>query len=283
MYKGYLKDILDSVGTDTALFVKAYLDGSGTEPQSKIIFVGGIIASINQWVKLEGKWNGVLKQNKLPLFHASDFNSAGEVYADLDLTTQKIAEVNGQFATAIGSCSMRYFGVGLRKDDFRIIKVELGKPPISDYQVCLGQCFSLMATWLADQQNIQAAAVFVEKGEKYKNRIMSAWEKASQPYNLSKTWKMGAFSVLDKKGIPPFQVADFIIYELYKYFTKLASGDLSKPRPAFQTLLDAGKFSITFNNMDSLRSTIKSMVESQKRLKGILRHMKNLEKERRQE
>lgn len=59
------------------MMLRLYADESGMHhyAEARVLFVGGCIASIDDWERFEGRWQAILDKYGVPYFHFQDYNS----------------------------------------------------------------------------------------------------------------------------------------------------------------------------------------------------------------
>ena len=55
--------------------IAAYFDDSGTNEKDSALVMGGAIATVDNWIKLQHAWETLLGQYKLQSFHMTDFDN----------------------------------------------------------------------------------------------------------------------------------------------------------------------------------------------------------------
>ncbi len=64
------------------LLSAAYFDASGKQERHSFVTVAGATSPIKKWIRFEGQWRQVLKEEGVSEFHATDFAASEGEYKD---------------------------------------------------------------------------------------------------------------------------------------------------------------------------------------------------------
>jgi hypothetical protein len=252
-----LREAQSLTDEDTMIVLKSYIDAAGTHPESKVIVVGGALAGENTWNRLEQAWRAILKTHKIPCYHAADFEKGVEPFSHLDDFQKNGIRIN--LARAITSKRILFVAVELVVNDFNEAKSEYPDLKISPFAVCVDQWLANLSVLVRGKSHIRKIAVYREAGERYGSELLKVWEKVFRRPELLKKWKISSFVTMPKDGIIPFQVADFVIYELYRHRLNTTSHEEVVSRPAYDILITKGRIEGQGNTKETLRMWFTSM------------------------
>ena len=197
-----------------------YFDESGVHYDPKVVVVGGAIASVSSWNTFSKYFSRLLRRHKITLFHASDFHRSRNEFDGWTLNEKQIFVRS--FARLAHRTVKAVIGHGVKLDDFEEVAKEFPTIKISPYQFCLEKCLAAITNWAQAEKNVPPMTVFVEKGQKTNSKTLRLYRKAMQYDWAREKYKIRSISVIAKKPasgrvIYPFQLADLVAYDIYKY------------------------------------------------------------------
>ena len=126
--------------SDLVTLFSARLDETGTDGRSPYTVVGGAIASVDQWNKLEKAWGHLLKRYKILAYHWKEFNDSNDsVFGKWSNfkrnrfveAQEKIIRNNTLFRVSVGLESAVHANIKQRMKGIK------GFSPESNYSLCL--------------------------------------------------------------------------------------------------------------------------------------------------
>ena len=250
--KGYVSDLARLVFGARSLSEKIWVvlkiafDASGTANDDRLLAVGGLVASIDQWERLETSWKTILVEAGFPVdaggvprpFRMSKFESRQGVFAndsawDNRKRSQLIQRLIGTIRLRIRT---RVYGVVLL-DEYR--KVFPGdKKNKWPYTLALIACADAVHQWSAQYAPSEQIAYLVEKGDKGQGLGLANFDELEK-IGRARKYHIGPIT-LDGKDNLCLQAADIHAYEVRKYFEACLDNRGSRPprlRRSFRELL----------------------------------------------
>jgi hypothetical protein len=198
----------------------SYFDGSGDRGQP-VQVVAGFVSTVKKWARFENEWNAILKANKVSAFHATDYASSKEEFADWKGDSARRKQFQDDLTACMKRNVNKLFASGLVIEDYdaanRIYHLDdfVGPP----FAVCGHQSLVKLYRW-ADRKKLNPnhLLAFFENGDKDRGNFQS-WAKA-----LGIEWGYSEPGFLPKERAVQFQAAD---YAAWKYRVTLQ--DARKP------------------------------------------------------
>ena len=226
--------------------LKIALDASGTANDDRLLAVGGLVGSMDQWEKLETSWKTILVEAGLPIgvggdpmpFRMSKFESRQGVFADSSVwdknkRSQLIQKLIGTVKLRIRT---RVYGVVLL-DEYRTLfpKDKGNKLP---YTLAMVACADGVQKWASQYEPNERIAYLIEKGDKGQGLALANFSDLEN-IGRSRTFQIGSIT-LGGKDSPCLQAADLYAYEVRKYFEACLNHRGSRPprlRRSFRALM----------------------------------------------
>jgi hypothetical protein len=229
----WLREIITRSEHDSGVrimaFLTAYIDESGTDEKSKTVVIAAAVARNSSWLKLESAWKAILKKHGVKAFHAKEFyHSRGEFK---EWTQEMKERMASKLTQAIVSEVSWFFGSGVPQEDFIKVKREFSDRRAKPYQFLLEICLTFLMIWLRKHKNTQAMEIVIEHGQDFSSPG-TVWlhSKINKYTVMQKYYKISKVSVVLKEGVIPFQIADFMAYELYRFGDSAPDGNLTQAR-----------------------------------------------------
>lgn len=217
-------------------FLQAYLDESGTHDGSLITTVGGGIANKSSWDSIDRQWRSVLRKYSVPAFHSSDFNTFHGAFSTWNESTRK--EFTERLLNVLWrERSLRQIGVSVRNADFDDIIKEFPKLPMSAYGFCCDRCICEIHQYAIKRKHVPPIGIIFEAGQKQGSPMISTMQRELIHTELQERFKIKEISYVEKSGVIPLEIADFLVYENFRLFLKVESGDQRKFRYPIQQLV----------------------------------------------
>jgi hypothetical protein len=104
-----------------ALFYAAYFDASATSKRTDpaVLTVAGAIAPVKKWIRFEHDWKGVLKDEGVTEFHATDFAASQGEYAGWKGQKERRASFLKRLGTLIQRDANRLFMITVELDAWK--------------------------------------------------------------------------------------------------------------------------------------------------------------------
>lgn len=200
-------------GAEYMAFLIAYIDDSGTHEQSPITFAGGAIASKEQWIALESRWNEILEKYQITEFHSTDCESGQKCFKSW--SREKRDEITFEFSDAIKDNIQLILGYGAPKSPFDKVLDEF-KLKHTRYQLCAEICLLQISDWSKTHETEPVAVVF-EAGQRYDRFLMDWYKSELTPSQLRDVFNIYSIDDKPKSELTLLQIADFIVYETFLF------------------------------------------------------------------
>jgi hypothetical protein len=203
------------------MHLEAYLDEAGTHTSSPCVTVGGLMAASEDWAALSERWNAALAQFGVPYFHATDFEARQDVFKPLDnenrfaLQTALIDSFRDAPVFAHTFCLWR----GGPEEWEGPLEKELKSPYRMTMNSCLAE-FGIQADMFFVGRNSGDERVdFTCDTQKQwggKAREVFDGMKVAPLNELPFRNRLGNLAFADSRKSPPLQMADLVVYEIWK-------------------------------------------------------------------
>jgi len=125
-------------GNELVVFFSARLDETGTDGSSPYTVVGGAIATVDQWERLDLAWERMLATYKVPEFHSKEFNAEDGIFRGWsDLKRRRFSDRQHKICQRNSFCRI---SVGVDNSTHAEVKKEMkgikGFVPDSNYGLC---------------------------------------------------------------------------------------------------------------------------------------------------
>ena len=211
---------------------RAYLDcsGSARDPQSRVMTVGGYIATDSQWQDFEGKWAIVLRNFGVSSLHMNDYahSTKGSEFESWRGDEGKRREFMEALTLVIVECDLQSVSVTLPRNAFDEVdrefqlREELGSP----YAAVTLRAIAQVYKWYGRRDGLNERLVIViEHGDNDQATFNRAFDRiaAGRVNDLPTRPIFQKKKSLSPSGQTvysiPFQAADLLCYEHAKMFT----------------------------------------------------------------
>lgn len=229
----------------------AYLDESG-DRDTKVLPVGGYVATGEQWRKFSREWLDILKPNAIEVFHMVDLENGLHDFEGWP--REKRDKLFRKLAQTINSrvIFQTWMGVDLKECE-DILKKYNDKVFATPYAFCGVGCISLISNWARQHWKQESVVVFFEEGRKFSGEIFKLWDRVSRRDWLREKYRITSVQKGPKKELIPLQAADAFAYEV-----NVRRRNLSLPDRQYLKWLaypkSRGKFEAGANLRDFVRS-----------------------------
>ncbi len=211
---------------------KAYVDFSGTDPQSTFISVGVAIATANTWNKILPRWYDVLKKYELTEYHASDFNNYAGQYSGLTKETQ--LSCHKELIELLAVVNLQYVIHTIRRSEFEIA---LGRFPqvkrFEPYDYMLEIGVFEIKYWGEKKRADADIGIIIETGEKHNSDVFHLLLRMCEHGELG---KISHIEMMEKKKCFSFQIADLLAYEGYRAVMNKVTKPVRPERGSFAAI-----------------------------------------------
>jgi hypothetical protein len=203
------------------IVLRAYLDGSGTDPQQKVVAVAGWAASEREWDWWEREWLALLAELNIKRWHHTDFLRKKGEYADWNDAKNLLA--HGEVCRIMNE--IRPFGIGAavwRVDYEELWKTGKWNMPRDPYAFCLDHCLEALIHRFHEVPRDEGIAIYVDQDDPEHidlGRRVAAWHEAYLRSNREARNPDRAASTIYGSNLQyiPLQAADILANETYRY------------------------------------------------------------------
>ncbi len=212
--------------SNSVAFFQAYLDESGTHDDAKITVVSGGLARETSWSSISIQWELLLKKYEITACHANELNNFQGQFKGWDI--EKRESFISKIINLIVKESVTWIGAVIKRPLFDKVKVDYPDIPLTPYSLCVDWSIISISAMSMHRKNMQPIAVLLEDGQKNNSPAFKHTCLLASNEQFRKNYKIKQISFLKKSGVIPFQVADFLAYELYKHFGGVSRYPLRK-------------------------------------------------------
>ena len=241
-------------------FLEAYFDESGTHKGSPIIFVAGALANKSSWMSIMRSWDRVLQKYSVPAFHATDLANFQGPYKGWTEDNRRpfISKLLG----ILEKEKLFYVGTGVECDLYHRIRADYPSMRLEPYNFCCELCIGAIIVKADKKKNINPISVTFESGQKFNSLALARLRKELKVERLREHYGISSISVADKKVIRTLEIADLIVYELYKHESNRIL-KLNRPdRYPLKTLLENTNHRCGMMDEEGIRIWLERLQES---------------------
>ena len=203
------------------MMLRAYMDASGKsdDPNSKMVTVGGAVASLEQWTQFETKWQKMLSDfgvSELHMKYLAHFKNEYETW-----TEDRRRSFLLQSIEIMNSHCEGYMGATMPLEIFESL-TEQQKALLNDpYYPCFLGCVTGAATCVMHLSPEEGIELFVSDEPGFKGNAQKFWERCisdDAPPDLR--IRLASLTLgLSPKRVLPLQAADLVAYEVNNHLT----------------------------------------------------------------
>jgi hypothetical protein len=189
---------------------QCYLDDSGTSGLP-IVSMGGFMAPMSQWERLEPLFDAILDRYDVPIFHAKEFHSTKPPFKTWKVVKKK-SLIEELFTVAHGD--LHGISVGIRRDEYDQAKEE--NSVAFGRMSGIGVCFaSIMAKIITDERisaavRQQGISFMIETGNQNNSGIEQYFHRMAA--NPAFEGCLRSISFIPKKQCRAIQLADLLAF-----------------------------------------------------------------------
>jgi Protein of unknown function (DUF3800) len=197
----------------------AYFDESGTHAGSPVICMSGYVAGVEQWIDFSRNWQDVLKPYSekygIDCFHMTDFEARQPPFDKLgkheriNLIESLIRIINSRIQYGVG--------VGFLQADFDRAFKGMEDMVCGAWGLCASICLTVLHSWADLKSYDEPFAYIFEQGARHSGAFKAAYDKSQIEAKAGKEYRLGSFTLDDRRRALPLQAADILAYEAYKY------------------------------------------------------------------
>ena len=204
--------------------LRSFLDERGdvSDPNEKVIGVGGAISSLEQWEQLEAKWKNILEHFGVSSLHMKQLAHFRGEYEGW--TEEKRREFLSKLMTIAEEYTHGYLIALMLKDVWDTLnesqKSTIGADP---YDPCFIAYLVGSVEYAIQVGPEEKVDLIVANRAKYKGRVMYYWDNARNSSDAPQEFaeRMGDISVKSPIEAIPLQIADLVVYECAKHWRSL--------------------------------------------------------------
>lgn len=198
-------------------FFTAYFDESDT-PRAGV--VAGCVLSVEQIDPFNREWLELLAEYELSSFHMNEF-----VQSKLEFTSWRGREQRRKefIQRIVGIIARRGISIGVvvdRQDfDDFVCTPERRRFFKNIYTTASYMCLFLSGRWADKHGHGNPIKYVFDDGNSRRGDFESAYSASKEIPDLENRYRLGQLSFEDDKTVPPLQAADFVAYEISKFWT----------------------------------------------------------------
>ena len=235
-----------------AQLYKAYLDESGTHPESEFVVVAGFVSNASEWEALSEEWMKALTEWGIPMFHMTDFESRKGDFVSWGDEERK--ERLNRLLELINRYTFSNISFAVQKQSFDEILSDKAKKLCGDaYGLAAIGCWNTLANRAKDPTVDGWIDYVMESGCKGSGALLGIYGAESKdPQWLNET-RISSLDFRDKLLFPPLQAADILAYEGYKHIQRQLGTETRPTRYPLKQLNVPGR-QWHYANEDELRN-----------------------------
>ncbi len=214
-----MRDARGSCFDELLVVVKAYFDDSGKlgNPGELAAVVGGLIATVDEWDKLEPEWFAVICRYKVKEFKAADLQNRLNDYRGWDekkeqTFRQELHAVIDKYIRNPSKPLAACLPLSQWEQLDQAKKAEWGNDP---FFVCLQHAITMSADH-ASRLEYDAVEIFCDEEERFHDMAEIVYKACKKHLGPSLGGLLTQYSMIDSKKYAGIQVADLIAYEARK-------------------------------------------------------------------
>ena len=224
-----------------------YFDESGTAPDAGVLVVGGYVAPVSDWVRLERDWSQCLADSGLDpskqSFHRTVFESRKKAHmrGKKENIYEKMSDSEADaLREGLGDAIIRRIirpgrkprGVAIAAsvvvNDYKAVR---GTPlfSVNRYSFCVLQGLATVVSWMREH-NVTAPVAYVfedgagDKYERFKDDVNTAVNQIFSDAQLRKEYRFNSLTFGSKKDFPQLQAADYLVWDVRRHYLEAARG-----------------------------------------------------------
>lgn len=186
------------------------------------------MGNVSAWWSLSAQWECVLSKHGVKSFHSADFNARRGVFANLP--EDKRPEFIDSLLQIIEGQRLLARAVIIEKSDYQAAILKYPSLRLDAYQFCCYYCAASIGDFFRKRRHVSPVEVFFEAGQRFHNEKIDSVISILENPAYVRTTGVASITVAKKQEVVPFQVADLIVYELYKAHLQQRSAYPRLPR-----------------------------------------------------
>lgn len=194
-----------------------YFDESYTHAPAPLIYtVGGYVSSVKRWKKFEREWAEALREVDVSFFHMAKFEARKKEYEGW--SNEKRVRVLRRLHGIIKERVFVGFACSVNLSDYQeVIKTDELRAYFGNPHVFVTiACMKTIGAWADGQHFREPIAYVFESGSGHDAEVSRLFANAIRDENQRERYRVGSFSIQDKRLILPLQAADILAYEVTK-------------------------------------------------------------------
>ncbi|MGB8681754.1 MAG: DUF3800 domain-containing protein [Candidatus Binatus sp.] len=235
-----LAELLDPFGTKVRMLamldLRAYLDESGTDANSRVLVVGGYLAPADDWNVLEARWLDVLKTRNAPYYHATDAEAMMPGGPYEGWSVEQARELTDSLVSVIEPIhALKAVAVHVATEHW-LEATEIIKPYLTEkevkkfpkqlynipFQILAKSCIDAMLDFLRSDLPTHETVAFIFEDNDFKHATLRARDDVKRTH-IHRA-RIGSIGFEGKQKFAGLQAADLLVWS-YRRVTELRRGD----------------------------------------------------------
>jgi Protein of unknown function (DUF3800) len=189
---------------------RGYFDDSGTHAASRIVVVGGIVATDTQYDLFKETWDSILKRKNLPFFHTTRFK-AGKEPPYLTMSAAEKEVLLDQLVRLMSVRIAMSFCCAVPVADYNAALSEEEKKRYgSPYAWAAQMCWTIIRLWAERHDYNDPIPFIVEGGTEGEEHLSAVFNKMVADPVMKRLYRLHSMVLGDKTKFPGLQAADII-------------------------------------------------------------------------
>ena len=244
----------------------AYMDESGDhdrlgkEPGSEIAVIAGYVATKDQWLRFEWRWNNVLTKFGVRVFHASECAHRKNEFSGW--SDEKRTDFHVQLARVINENILVGIGGVVLLSDYNSVLPDWAKGEVKHPYYF---CFAVMMRTLRQFREgfLPAEPIdFVFDRKKSFEGVLSDMFNNLRDNSPNHRGRLGEVSFRAKDEVIQLQAADYLAYEVRRYAADQFIGSARPTRKTMESLMSDRHLAVGFYDAESFERHVDSRLKA---------------------
>ncbi len=215
----------------------SYFDESDT---SRAGVVAGCTIAVNQLEHFGREWSRLLHDYGLSYFHMKDYAHSKEEFTLWGGDDARRKEFLKRLIGIIRRRANISIGVVVDRQEYNhyVCTPDRRRFFKNIYTTASYMCLFFNGRWADKYAYGDPIAYVFDEGNPKRSDFESAYYESKNIPELEQRYRLGSLSFADDKAVPPLQAADFIAYEISKFWTDHRSQSERAPRLSLMSAMD---------------------------------------------
>lgn len=203
---------------------RAYFDDSGTDAGSRIVVVGGVVVTDEQYDRFKETWESILKRNNLPFFHLTKLK-AGKKPPYSTMSTAEREVLLDQLVRLMSVRIAMSFSCAVPVADYNAVLSEEEKKRYGGPYAWAAQlCWTIIRLWAERHDYDDPIPFVVEGGTEGEDHLSAVFDKTIANPVMKGLYRLHSMVPGDKTSFPGLQAADIVANSTHDLATHYVAG-----------------------------------------------------------